>query len=650
MGVVYKAHDPRLDKDVALKVLNRNYESEDLEIRFQREAKALQKLSHRSIPEIYNLAISRDNEPYMIMEYIEGETLKEKLRKEKRIPFTLATKYLEEISGGLAYAHSHGIVHRDIKPENILIENSGSIKILDFGVAKLNLLNSDNQAVTPTGQLIGTPRYMSPEQLKAIELDGRSDIYSLGCLFFTMLTGKPPFQGESILEILRMKEEEEPASIRVYLQDEDIPEALDEFIKRCLKFEPDDRFQTVTEMMSNLNSLCEANTEQETDEKTEVAEPAVEFKKLEGYTESFQKESSSYGKLWYVVTPILIFGMAYIGFIIFSKTNKKNPSSPKLVRKNQALKAGEIVAIPKDFDLPDLEIGYFKIDGNNKRYSPRDANWVSKENLNELFDKNKQIPVRALSLERVTSLTHEDYKQLSALPISFLDIRRTNVNDVTLSQISKYKNLSHLILTGCEKITDQGIKNLVNSKNLTNLDADHMKFSNKAIKYIASIKKLRRLKLNDNSNIDSNSLKNLRGANQLILLNASRLKTSAPGTEIKSLLRLPNLSILSIDGWTLSDSDINNLASDKNLEYLNLSSTNLNMDQLKRLANSHSLKYLIAVNCRHLIGYKISSIKKYNPSLKIITKRNDELVNEIKNSCFERQRKLLKKRIHHIHK
>jgi serine/threonine protein kinase len=261
MGEVYKARDTRLKRDVALKVLPESLASEpDRLRRFQLEAQAASALNHSNILVVHDIGDERA--PYLVSELLEGQSLRERLR-EGRLALPKAVDIARQIAAGLGAAHSKGITHRDIKPENLFLAKDGRVKILDFGLAKLSAAerlsaeNASETQVTDPGAVVGTASYMSPEQIRAKAVDHRSDIFSLGCVLYEMLTGKRPFHGDTAADTMSAILRQEPPDLTSL--DRTLPPALDRIVRHCLEKSPDDRFQSVRDLAFDLELLSQTS-------------------------------------------------------------------------------------------------------------------------------------------------------------------------------------------------------------------------------------------------------------------------------------------------------------------------------------------------------------------------------------------------------
>jgi len=253
MGVVYKARDPQIDRLVALKTVSLWGQEEDEEkefrLRFMNEAQAAGRLHHLGIVSVFDVGEDPENhDPFIVLEYVAGESLNRILSREKKLPLERALQLAEEIADALDYAHAQGVIHRDIKPANILITQDGRAKIADFGIAKLNLAH-----FTIPGRVVGTPAYMAPEQLSGEAVDGRSDLFSLGVILYAMVTGHSPFQGNSATTVCFKVANREP--IAASALDMTLPPQLDAVISRAMAKDPKERYQRGSDFGDDLRIL-----------------------------------------------------------------------------------------------------------------------------------------------------------------------------------------------------------------------------------------------------------------------------------------------------------------------------------------------------------------------------------------------------------
>jgi serine/threonine protein kinase len=254
MGIVYLARDHRLDRPVAIKMLAPKYTSNlQFRERLKREARAAAKLSHPGIATVYALE-QFDDALYMVSEYVRGETLL-KLIESGPVPVSQLIDIAIQLSGALAAAHEQGIIHRDLKPENVIRTESGAIKILDFGLARLETkMDLDpGTRITRIGMFLGTPAYASPEQLLGSEVDRRTDIFSFGVILYELAIGRHPFIGtDSMSTVARILEAEVPDLTHI---NPSIPKALDKLTRRCLKKKPEDRYRDARALQKELAQL-----------------------------------------------------------------------------------------------------------------------------------------------------------------------------------------------------------------------------------------------------------------------------------------------------------------------------------------------------------------------------------------------------------
>ncbi|MEU6481623.1 Stk1 family PASTA domain-containing Ser/Thr kinase [Streptomyces sp. NPDC047017] len=257
MAEVYLAHDTRLGRTVAVKTLRADLARDpSFQARFRREAQSAASLNHPAIVAVYDTGedyIDGVSIPYIVMEYVDGSTLRELLHSGRKLLPERAMEMTIGILQGLEYAHRSGIVHRDIKPANVMLTRNGQVKVMDFGIARA--MGDSGMTMTQTAAVIGTAQYLSPEQAKGEQVDARSDLYSTGCLLYELLTVRPPFVGDSPVAVAYQHVREEPQSPSVF--DSEITPEMDAIVLRALVKDPDYRYQSADEMRADIEACLD---------------------------------------------------------------------------------------------------------------------------------------------------------------------------------------------------------------------------------------------------------------------------------------------------------------------------------------------------------------------------------------------------------
>jgi Tol biopolymer transport system component len=319
MGEVYRARDTRLGRDVAIKVLPREYSVDaDRLRRLEQEARAAGALNHPNVLTIYDIGM-RENAPYIVSELLIGEPLRERMRG-KALPLRRAVDYAIQIARGLAAAHEKGIVHRDLKPENLFLTKDGRLKILDFGLAKLRqplpggVVDTDAPTYPPRtapGVVMGTVGYMSPEQVRAEDVDHRSDIFAFGTILYEMLCGRRAFPGNSAVEVMNAILKEEPAE-SAELGGE-VPSSLQRVMRHCLEKNPAERFQSINDVAFYLEGISGVS------DSTSAPQARVS-----GQTRGYERFSQGLG--WIVAAVFLLAAIALFVYL------RPAPAEVKAVR------------------------------------------------------------------------------------------------------------------------------------------------------------------------------------------------------------------------------------------------------------------------------------------------------------------------------
>ncbi|WP_328880503.1 Stk1 family PASTA domain-containing Ser/Thr kinase [Streptomyces sp. NBC_00299] len=257
MAEVYLAHDTRLGRTVAVKTLRADLARDpSFQARFRREAQSAASLNHPAIVAVYDTGedyIDNVSIPYIVMEYVDGSTLRELLHSGRKLLPERAMEMTIGILQGLEYAHRNGIVHRDIKPANVMLTRNGQVKVMDFGIARA--MGDSGMTMTQTAAVIGTAQYLSPEQAKGEQVDARSDLYSTGCLLYELLTVRPPFVGDSPVAVAYQHVREEPQAPSVF--DPEITPEMDAIVLKALTKDPNYRYQSADEMRADIEACLD---------------------------------------------------------------------------------------------------------------------------------------------------------------------------------------------------------------------------------------------------------------------------------------------------------------------------------------------------------------------------------------------------------
>jgi beta-lactam-binding protein with PASTA domain/predicted Ser/Thr protein kinase len=344
MAEVHRGRDQRLGRDVAVKVLRADLARDPgFQMRFRREAQNAAALNHPAIVAVYDTGEESDGAtplPYIVMEYVAGRTLKEVLTAERRLMPERALEITADVCAALDFSHRNGIVHRDIKPGNVMLTPTGTVKVMDFGIARA--VTSGTSTMTQTSAVIGTAQYLSPEQARGESVDARSDVYSTGCLLYELLTGQPPFTGDSPVSVAYQHVREDP--IPPSQVDPDVTPTIDAIVLKAMAKNPANRYQTAGDMRADLLRAAAGRPVAATPvlsaaERTELIAPA---RGGGGSALPPQKGPGRRGFAWagVIVAVIAVFALAALGTAWL--LNRPDIPVPDLVGKAQAVAEREL--------------------------------------------------------------------------------------------------------------------------------------------------------------------------------------------------------------------------------------------------------------------------------------------------------------------
>ena len=402
MSSVYRAFDPMLERWVAIKLMHRDISNDPDQLeRFRREARAVAQLNHPHVVTVID-AGEDDGAPYIVFEYVEGETLKERIRRLGRLPVSEAVAYAIEIGRALESAHANRLVHRDVKPQNVLIDRDGRAKVTDFGIAR----SLEAQGLTATGRVLGTTDYVSPEQALGREVTGQSDIYSLGIVLYEMLTGETPFQADTQVAVA-MKHVRDPLP-DVQRRRPEISAALAAVVERSTAKETQNRYPSVSEMVHDLEEVLAieaARSGQATGEATTV------LQSLSGDTADFAPNRLRRPKRALALTLLVLALVGAAAAFLAARTEKGTGGTvvKKPAELSEVRLAGNAASDydPEGDNKESSDATRNAIDGN------RSTNWNTetyqggfagsdKSGVGIYVDAGKPIPARGLTLVTAT--------------------------------------------------------------------------------------------------------------------------------------------------------------------------------------------------------------------------------------------------------
>ncbi len=614
MGVIYKARQKMLNKIVAIKMLHSHLLNIQSMLRFQQEAKAASSLKHPNVISVHDFGISEQGQPYMVMDYIEGTTLADLIHKTGALALPEAMDIFLAVCEALEHAHGHGVLHRDLKSSNIMLsekEVGYGVHLLDFGIAKILETDSGGiaQQLTQTGEVIGSPLYMSPEQCMGKKVDHRSDIYSLGCILYEAVTGSPPHRGDSMIETIFKHLNETPLTLHQARPDIKFPETFDNLVMKLLANKPEDRVQTIAQVKDELLNI-----------QSGALKGGFKPKAAAAWSKLKISRAAANITVCGILTVVAIVSLAS------SEANLKRADELKRECEKQTRQSAETNTQEL---TSQTDQGKIKLDNGSEgevtqarllrvpvgseslyfagakvsdqtlwtllRFPRLHSLDLSRTPITDYGIKplSKLKTVTNLTLNN-THLTPNGLAQLAELPwLRELHLDSTEANDETLLALSLLPNLRVLEVRDTA-ITDKGLENLLAAKHLRTLSISGTAITNRGL---ASVAKMNLTELNMwDTNVSPGLMEQLKGCKKLNRLCLSRVNLSAD--DIAKLSELPSLNYLQLYHIkNLKDDDLRTLSKPKSLEKLHIEDCPLSDNAGKYLNQMHELDELSINDC-----------------------------------------------------
>lgn len=586
-GTVYLCRDRVLRQKVAIKCLN-NLTPEELRS-FQMEAKATAKLNHPNIVKVINLDLTESGAPYMVIEYFPSVSLADLIAETGGLEWEQLNAVFLQVIDGLSYAHTQGIFHRDLKPSNILLQQSRStplIRIIDFGIALVKS-NVHQTAYSQGLTLVGTPEYMSPDQVAGIAYDARSEIYSLGCLMFEAAAGQPPFNGSTALQLLNQHAQTAPPPLEELAQNE-FPQEFYLLVKCMLAKEPEGRPQSMDELRTAFAAIEQASTGHETSDPPQpLAASTAKFLKL-----------GSIGAASFLLIGLIAIVLVHPTFIapISNKRTSVDVTRSLLKFTKRWVEFGDagtikllVTATGNEF-VVDEDLRYLR------KVMTKNCNGVDLASFRGVTGAGIKY-LRNLDLECVNArgmrLTANGWSNVALIQtLKQIDLDESNIKNEDLKHFSDHPNLWSILLTNCNGISDDALNTVSTIKYLSRLDLRGTGITDEGLKALSQRSNLHRLHL-DNTRVSDRGLKNLSpcpGLTHLSMVDCPDIT----GDGIRFALKTwPGLAFIELGGnTTIKASDLECLRSATTLEHFRCEGITVTDDTIKVLGSIMSLRQL----------------------------------------------------------
>jgi serine/threonine protein kinase len=588
MGLVYRVNQIFLNKEFALKTIEKHLMSEIVIRRFQQEARTAFALDHPNIITVNDFGVLDDSTPFLVMELIKGETLGERLKRTGCLTVEEAIPIFVQVCFGLAYAHEHGIVHRDIKPNNIMLLDGlpsgaeGSVKIVDFGIAKFTEHEGGEiQALTRTGEIFGSPLYMSPEQCSGARVDHRADVYSLGCVFYEALTGAPPCVGENALATM-MKHQSEPViTLRQGSLGADFPQAIEDIVATMLAKSPDNRYQNLGNVAHDLGALRRGDSISAAAKSSRAT--------VQAKATTISMSSTKFYALLLGIA-VLSAAVGWISSYMFHRSSREQPKTEPSSQK-------ESVTTPS----PAM---------SQEPSSEMDQPVMSMEELKKALAH----PTRGNQFEvKYKKLPDEAFELIAATPwIHDLSLISCDISNNSLGRLAKL-HLFSISLYG-STFNDIGAEQLLKCQELVNVYALTTNLSDDGVTKLATIKGLKNLAI-AGPGITDKSLIQVAKAKELIFLDLRNTKQITD--QGLSALERTHLCILNLQSTPIGDAGMVHIAKIPTLKTVILTKTKVTIDGIKELCKNKSMEVQVD-DCPNLGPGQLRQLRSLFPAIRFI--------------------------------
>ncbi len=558
MSVIYKARQALMNKIVAIKMLHSHLLNDSSIMRFQQEAKAVSRLQHPNVIAIHDFGVSKLGQPYMVMDFIDGKTLADLIHERGAVPLPEAMDIFLAVVDALAHAHEHNLLHRDLKPSNIMLreKNDGyDVILVDFGIAKIVDTESGGVAhqLTLTGEIMGSPMYMSPEQCMGKKVDQRSDIYSLGCVFYEAVVGVPPHRGDTMIETIFKHLNEAAIPLREVRSDITFPESFEILVMKLLETKPEDRIQTVAEVKKSLMDI-----------QAGALAGSLAAKKSD-FALKISKSQAAYA----LCAVLFLTGLI------------------SLVVSSQKMQEASHYEHEADIKISDMErskaIAVAQLRDVDKSHPTYKALAAIPNSVNSFSLPNSSMSEHAL--QGLVHLTN----------LRWLDLTNTRLPDSAVVPISKLQNLADLSLKS-SGLSAAALAQLSVLKKLHQLNIGDTAADDSTLLALSSLPDVTSLDLRDTA-ITDKGLAYLKDMKHLVRLNIMGTRVSNAGMETLGQMKLELLKMWEVD---VLPGGIEALCACKTLRSISLGRLQLSQGDLAGLSQQADLKRIQLVSIRNL--------------------------------------------------